>query len=487
MAGAAPSVDAYRATSTILTLGNQLFFGAVTIQVLVPLLSASDARGAGHPGKRTAILFSAALLGLTSPLLYAAIATPKSLLLVLIPRAGGGALAAGQLQIRAFGCALLPMLWAGVFSAFLQSRRIFWITAASQSFNNIAVAALLLITRRVDYALAAGNILGFGAMLAVHLIYFVRADDSGPSGWSEPWREAVRAVRLALPPLLALLPPLAGATIILRTLSAAPGGTLAECGFAGKPGILVSLLPGALFTVMLPDLASKRVLHPEAHLAAVQRILRFALLVTMPLTTILVVLRHPLIHLLFGGHALSAVALNRIAIYFAILAIAGPATAVSAAMGQVCASLLDTRAGLFATCLACGVTLAIVPWAGTHYGARGVMAAVSTTAWIVCFWYAAYAAVVHHLSGWLSLGAYGLRVGFATVCGAGLAAALQGLVLYKFEATAIGAAANLAIAGTSATLTVYVAASLLGIEEMRELRASLRWPSGRRLAAPSRV
>ncbi|MGA2410487.1 MAG: lipid II flippase MurJ [Candidatus Binataceae bacterium] len=479
ISGAAAPVDAYRATSTVLNVGNQLFFGAVTIQVLVPLLCQSKARGLERVGKHTTLLFGGLLFLVTLPLLYLMLAEPERLLLVLIPKAGEQTLACGEIQLRAFACALLPMLGAGVFGAFLQSRQIFWIAAIAQGFNNLAIATLMLFSRRADYSLAAGNLLGYTAMLALELVYFLKLDCSGPSSWRDSWRLTIHAVRLAIPALLALVPPIVIGAVILRTLSAGPSGTLAECGFAGKPGALVSLLPGVLFTIMLPELALRKVTHPDAFFPMVQRVLRFALVITIPLTSVLVVMRHPLIGALFGGHALGLASLDRISTYFAILAIGGPATAVNAAMGQVCAALSDTRAGLWAICVSLAVTLAIVPQAGKHFGPGGVMFALSATAWIICAWYATYSSVIHKVRGWLSLSLYGFKSTIVALAAAGLVAIAQSCLQNRFGASELSDLATLAIGGVLAILTVYVVGLSLGLLEIEEIAALLRWPVAR--------
>jgi peptidoglycan biosynthesis protein MviN/MurJ (putative lipid II flippase) len=65
--GASAPVDAYRATSIVLNMGMQVFFGAATIQVLVPLLCELNLSDHRRVGWRTAILFGLMLTALILP------------------------------------------------------------------------------------------------------------------------------------------------------------------------------------------------------------------------------------------------------------------------------------------------------------------------------------------------------------------------------------------------------------------------------------
>jgi hypothetical protein len=115
------------------------------------------------------------------------------------------------------------------------------------------------------------------------------------------------------------------------------------------------------------------------------------------------------------------------------------------------------------------------------------MAAISAAAWVICAWYAAYAKIVHGVAGWSSLAAYALRVSVAASAAAALIAVAEASLLYRLGGNELGAATNLAIAGALAALTVYLVGLTLGLRELQEIAALVRWPLGRGAGAAARA
>lgn len=482
--GVSPGVDAYRATSIVLNLGNQIFFGAVTIQVLVPILCESSLHSNCGQSRRTALLFGTALSTLLLPLIYLASLHTNLILRLLAPGLGEHARGDAALQLRLFMLALVPLLWSGVLAAYLQARSIFWITTLSQSFNNIVIIALLLVTRRVNLSLGLGNIFGFVAMFAAHAVLARSSVEAmaAPETWNDSWARVKRAMRLAVPPMLALVPPLVSGAALVRALSRCPAGTLAECGYAGRPLLAVALLPVAVNGVLLPKLSESRLTDPARFKTVVARTVKINLLLTLPLVAVLFALRHPFIELLFGGKALTQATLQRITTLFAVFLMGSPATALNGSLSQIGASLQDTRAASSATLVGAIVTiigLAMLDGRSAPLAIVGVMVIAS---WGTCVWVAGYLSLVHRVSPWRDL----TRQAFDTCA----IAAVGGLTAYLVHLSLLeelgGSPIIAALDGFVSALVAFAVACAaglwLGLDEMHEASTFVRWQVSRLLS-----
>jgi len=475
-AGVSAAVDSYRATSTVLNVGSQLFFGSLTLGILVPLISECNAHGDLRAAWRLTLLFGMALSVLEVPLLYAALARPDTLVGILAPGLKGYALDDSRFQLRGFAITLVPMLWAGVLAAYLQAKEIFWVTAISQSFNNVAVVAFLLVTRNASLSLVYGNVIGVSAMFALHAIRVLGLPATGAaSDWAYCWRLLRRGLSMMVSPLAAMAPSLAATTIFLRALSLGPRGTLAECGYAGKPLLLVTLTTSVFASVVLPQLSQARFRDAGAFESLARRSLRFALILVLPFTCAAFALRQPLIATLFRSRLMSDASLRRTATYFGIFLIGAPATALAAVLSQVCSALYDTRGAAIGTVLTAGVAFALVPILASRFGPIGVVAVIGTSGWVVCLWLVAYVAVVHRLAVWNEMGFYILK----TIAFSGLAGVVSAAT-YSLCNISAGDGQYVSVVGlfasaVAAVATIWMLGSLIGLTEVNDIGAYLRW------------
>jgi len=439
-------------------------------------------------GRRTALLFGTILSLLLTPVIYLTFAKSRDVLLLLAPGINQNALQDGSTQLRAFTLALLPMLWSGVLAAYLQARQVFWVTALGQCFNNTMVIVLLLLTNRVSTSLGAGNMLGFGGMLLLHWLYLARwrKTDAVASSWREPLIQTRKALWLAVPPLLALLPPLIASVVVVRALSRGPHGTLAECGFAGRPLLAVALLPMVMNTILLPRLSEARNANTEAFLYLIRRALRLTLLLTLPLMGVLLVLRYPFVQALFGSRVLGQSALRNIALYFGILLLSAPGASLSGMLSQISASLQDTRAASLGTLLTAVLTMVLVPFAARWGGPSGVIAVLALMSWVMCGWLTIYLKIVHGLRPWSRLGGEVMTV-VVVALAAGLSAyATHSYLLDRVGMSQVAALVDVVASGGVGAVVAYAAGLCLGLEEMREASLFLRWQAGRLLSIPQR-
>jgi len=475
-AGVSAAVDSYRATSTLLNLGTQLFFGALTLGILIPLITECNARGDLRAAWRLTLLFGMALSVLEVPLLYAAMAWPDTLVGILAPGLKGYALDDCQFQLRGFAITLVPMLWAGVFAAYLQANEIFWVTALSQSFNNVAVVAFLLVTRNASLSLVYGNVIGVSAMFTLHAIRVLRLPTTrAASDWAYCWQLVRRGLSMMVSPLAAMAPSLAATTIFLRALSLGPRGTLAECGYAGKPLLVVTLVTGVFASVVLPQMSQARFRDASAFENLARRSLRFTLILVLPLTGIAFALRQPLIATLFGSRLMSDASLRRTATYFGVFLIGAPATALAAILSQVCSALYDTRGAAIGTVLTAVVAFALVPILASRFGPLGVVAVIGTSGWVVCLWLVTYIAVVHRLRVWNGMGLYILKmIAFSGIAGV-VSAAAYSLCNISAGGGQYVSVVELFASGVAAVATIWMLGSLLGLTEVNDIGAYLRW------------
>ena len=475
-AGTSASVDSYRATSTVLNLGNQLFFGSLTVRILVPLITECQANGDDRTPRRLALSFGLFLSMLEAPILYLTLCKPSALIAVLAPGLRRYALGDSQFQLWGFGIALVPLLWGGILAAVLQAQEIFWVTALSQSFNNIAVIAFLFFTGAASTSLVYGNIVGIAAMFALHAFRVAGLPVTRNAiGWTSCLRLLRKAIFMSAPPLAATVPALVTSTILLRALSLQTRGTLAEFGYAGKPLLFVGLASNAFATVILPQLSKARFDDPARFVAFAKRLIRSALFLSAPLAFVAFALRRPLMTAFFGSPVMSNASLESAAGYFGVFLLGAPAAPLSAAMSQISSALYDPQGPALASVLAALFTFLTVPWLATKAGPTGIAAVISANGWLVCFWLAAWTAIVHRVRVWDGLGTFAMQV-FGV-------SALAGFVAYGSYEVFIGQAryfnhgaiASLLLAGLAAGTTTFGLLALSGLPEARYVTAYVRW------------
>jgi putative peptidoglycan lipid II flippase len=482
--GTSATADAYRVALAIVYIGQQFFMGMIFPNIFVPLFAEYRARGAEAEAWNIAI--SLTLLMLIPAALAAAVmfAWPAQIAWLLAPGLTALARARTIFFIRWFALSLIPSLLTGAALALLYSYRTFWTSSAGQIVSNVAMAGIILSLTSVlgSATLAIGTLVGVTCVLIVQLPGLVPAMRRVKGSLQlriDPRDPGVRrAIGLGAPLTWSTLTGHFSTIIINWALSEAPVGTIAALGYAGKTQRLASTLPGVLATVLFPKFADLSSLTSRDELRALcTRAVRMALFLSVPLGCILVVLREPVIAVLFERGAFSSAATVEVARLFALLALLMPAAVASSYFVKVLYALQEMWWPAYDHAICLVLQLIAIPLAARHFGAEGVALAMVGVWWFgtgfhfaVLHW--KYRAVdVGELTGFF----------FKTV--------LYGAITAYFGNAAVSILCRPALAGsalavfelaTSASLALgafYLAAALAGWPEALECTRYVRWQS----------
>jgi peptidoglycan biosynthesis protein MviN/MurJ (putative lipid II flippase) len=151
-------------------------------------------------------------------------------------------------------------------------------------------------------------------------------------------------------------------------------GTIAEYGYAFKLSNLPYFLPLSLTTVLFPAF-SDAYAHddPLEFSRLVMRSTKMILLLTVPLASLLFVMRDSLVFLTLQWGAMNTSAANDISGLFGILLVCAPAGALSLLLQKVAFSRGDMKSpAVTQVILALSIAL-FVPYAGTVADAKGAV------------------------------------------------------------------------------------------------------------------
>ena len=302
--GTSAELDAYLAAFRIPDLLFQLVAGGALGSAFIPTFSASWSRGK----EAAAWLLFSRILNLVT--------------LFLIALAGSAALLAPLLVERVIAPGFSPeqqaltvdlMRWmlvstvvfgaSGLVMGALNAAQHFLLPAAAPVLYNTAIigGAWLLAPRFGVYGLVVGVVVGALAHLLVQLPGLLRrgAVYCFSLGWRD--RDVREVARLMGPRVLGLL--FVQLNFLVNTILASnlPAGSLSALNYAW----LLMLLPQGVFaqaiaTVAFPTFAAQIATGKQAEMGrSLARILSTVLFLTLPATVVLIVLRLPLVQLLF--------------------------------------------------------------------------------------------------------------------------------------------------------------------------------------------
>ncbi len=399
--GVSETVDAFRIASVFLVLGQQLLVMQVLPHVIVPVFTDLRTQGREREAWRAVAGLLNLLLALTGIAATAVFLWPEPLVRFLAPGLEGAAAAKAVLFLRWFALAYLPLVVTGTAAGVLQTYGVFWPTPTAQlAAHLLLVAFVVLAGSRWGAGALVGAVLAAGVLgAALHAGRALLLYGRQGGGW-EPASEATtglwpgalsravwrdpgvrRALRLALPLAGLFVVAQWAAVVVNREISRGPEGALAAFGYAFKLGLLVSLAPLALATVLYPRLAA-RASH-ERHAAAGEfaifggRALRMGLFLALPLAAVCFALRDVLVALAFERGAFPAGAVDEVAGVFGWLLLGAPAAVATAYLEKMhyARECMWTPAAVRAA----GVALltALAPVLAAHDGARGVAALLS--------------------------------------------------------------------------------------------------------------
>jgi len=387
--GASDTVDAFRIASLILVLGNQLFFGQLLPNVVVPFLCEYRAKDIEREGWRLAFSF-AGIFGFVSLIFVAWLwFNPEVLVGLLGPGLAGSGKADAVLLIRYFSLAFVLMVWSGVMSGVLYAYRIFWLPPASQLLTNLFVIASIFFigSEWGSKSIALGVFVGSLVMFVLHLYFLGHIARTSSIRLlvclkMGPWSGVIKALRLSVPLIGMIFMGQWGVIIINRVLSEMPTGTLASFGYAWKLLLLVGVLPASLSTVMFPAFSDAKVCNnPFEFSRLVTRAIRMILLLTLPFASLLFILREPVVTILFERGLMSSAAVTLTSQLFGVLVIGSPSGALIAILYKVSFSVQDTKTPAIATFISALLITWLVPFASEMAGASGVAWAFIAISW----------------------------------------------------------------------------------------------------------
>jgi putative peptidoglycan lipid II flippase len=377
--GASAAVDAFTVATRIPTIVFDLLIGGMISAALVPVFSdyAASREEEDELWRVASTVLNLAALGLTLLVALLIVAAPG-----LAEFFGGGA-ASGtreltEAMLRVTMPAVLLMGLSGVLTAILYSRQRFTLPATALSMYNLGIilAAVLLHRLLGVQALVVGVLVGTLLQVLVQAFGLRRMRYRLLLEWRHP---AIRRIaKLYLPVAAGLLVSAAGTAIDTNLATRTGEGNLSAMRFATTlMQFPLGLIGAAVSAAVLPRLAqtfarrqgetaSTKVLEAEFRHTLVQG-LKLVLLTILPATVGLVVLREPIIRVLFERGAFLAADTQRTALAFLFYAPGIPAAALDQVLIFAFYARKDTRTPVLVGVAAVGVyivtALALVgPW-----------------------------------------------------------------------------------------------------------------------------
>jgi putative peptidoglycan lipid II flippase len=286
----------------------------------------------------------------------------------------------------------------------------------------IIVAALILVAPLGVEGLAIGVVLGSLGHLLVQVRplarlgfrYSPRIDGQDP--------HARKALLLMAPRAIGL-----GATqitfIVVGALATTVGvGALTDFNFAF---VLLQIPLGVigvpLGIVVLPTLSRNAAVGHEVSFASLlTRALRLLVYVMVPITAVTIILREPVVEVLFGSGKISQPNLDLIASTLAYFAIGLTAHALIAVLARGFYARQDTVTPVLAAIAAVAINCSLAVVLVGEYGLAGIAVAIAAAAWIEAL---ALLAILHHRLPHFEVRGLA-RVGIEAVVGSALAGAV---------------------------------------------------------------
>ncbi|HEC33747.1 MAG TPA: murein biosynthesis integral membrane protein MurJ [Chloroflexi bacterium] len=477
--GTGADYDAYLAAVRIPDILFTLIAGGALGSAFIPTFTAAFARGDPEGGWRLASSVANLLLvALTGAAGLAWLGAPPLVHIVLAPGFGVEQQALTVSLMRVMLAAPLFFGVSGVVMGVLNARQHFLLPALAPSFLNLSLigAAWLLAPRIGVQALALGYVVGAALHLAVQLpgLVWVGARYRPLLTLRDP---GVREVlRLMAPRVLGLAAVQLNFLVNTNLASRLGEGAVSALNYAW----LLMLLPQGVFaqavaTAAFPTFAEQVAWGARKEMrVTLAATLRAIFFVTIPAAVGLLVLRRPLVALLFERGAFRAASTEAVAWALAFYALGLVGHAGVEIVARAFYALHDTRTPVWVSGLAMGLNVllsltlpTVFVWAGLPPHA-GLALANS-------------AATLLEMIGLLALlrprlGGLAGRALAASVARSGLAAAVMASVLVVWQRAAEGTA-TLVVGGGGVALGagVYLAAAvLLGVEELRAVSWLLR-------------
>jgi putative peptidoglycan lipid II flippase len=384
--GTSSVADAYRIGSMLLLIGQQMLVLQILPHVLVPVFSDCRARRGAAEAWRVAqgignvFLLGAGIFG------AAEFFWPRPFVWALAGGLEGPGRAEALAFVRWIGLAYAPLVLTGVATALLYARRIFWLPSVAQLARNVFLAAIVVVVARASSGpLISATIasVAIGAAMTLGRVFpLAQKDDARATisiGLADP--DVRRGLVLSIPLLGMFLTGIWSPLVINRILSGLPAGSLAVFGYAFKLGLLVSLAPLTLATVLFPRFADERAAGAAADLESLgTRGLRMGLYLAAPTAAWAIALRLPLVALLLERGAFGALATAHVAQIFGLLSLSTPAMVIAAHAQKMLYARQEAWLPTGMTLVGCVVLTIVAPWAA-RWGGNGLAGLYTMLSW----------------------------------------------------------------------------------------------------------
>lgn len=384
--GASPTVDAFRIGAVFLLLGQQLLVLQILPHIIVPVFTEYRARAGEQEAWRVAL--SLGNVFLFGAILFALLVCLRPGAIVWLFAAGltGEARDAAIVFIRWFALAYVPLVASGVATGILYVHGVFWLPIFAQLLSNVVLALAIVMPSKVPavIALAGGLLLASILGAAIHVIRVYpllrTAGARLPLQLNLGHAGVKTGLALAAPMLGVFLVGQWGPIVVNRVLSGMPLGTLSTFGYAFKMGLLVSLAPISLATVLFPKFAEGKLGAEEEFRALCTRGLRMGVFLAMPLAACAFVLRRTLVALLFLRGAFSSQAAEGVALLFGVLVLGAPAASAAVFLEKM---FYAAKQAWIPTWVRFGsmVLLTVLVAPAVRHGAPGMALVLTLLAW----------------------------------------------------------------------------------------------------------
>jgi putative peptidoglycan lipid II flippase len=384
--GTSSVADAYRIGSMLLLMGQQLLVLQILPHVLVPVFSDCRARRGPAEAWRVAQGIGNVFLLCAGLFTAAEFLWPQPLVWFM----AGGLKGPGRVEALAFvrwiGLAYVPLVFTGVATALLYTRRIFWLPSVAQLARNLLLAGIVVfVARATAEPLIAATIISvaFGAAMTLGRVFPLARKDGARAtialGLADP--DVRRGLLLSIPLLGMFVTGVWSPLLINRILSDLPAGNVAAFGYAFKLGLLIALGPLTLATVLFPRFADERSAGTSAELESLgTRGLRMGLYLAAPTTAWALALRLPIVALLLERGAFGALATAHVAQLFGLLSLSTPAMVIATHAQKMLYARQQAWLPTGITLAGCAVLTIVSPWAA-RWGGNGLAALYTVLCW----------------------------------------------------------------------------------------------------------
>lgn len=388
--GSSPTMDSFRISMIILLLANQLFFGTLLPNVLIPIMMRIKERDGDLKTWQFSFTIVIILTPLTAILSAYCFFYSKNLIFFLGPGLFGQSFEDAIILLKWFGFINIFILWSGILSSSLNTYRVFWLTPAVKLIPNLFVVSFILILgRKFDVVFLA--ITFFLAHLCIFLMFvYVSINKISQLGLKifaclrfSFFSELFLAGRMSIPLCMFILISVLGDVVISREFSLMDPGTVAIFGYAWKLLALIGLIPGGLLVVVLPYLSEAAAKKDNPKLKyLMSRSIRFTLITSLPLTGFVLVQSPYIVDLLFGHGNMKIASVVKVSEFLRIIVFSTTGAALFALISKLFFSLGNTITPMIVSILSTMMILILIPISADILGPEGILWTINVVSYV---------------------------------------------------------------------------------------------------------